>query len=267
VIIDKHVHTQYCPHGSTDTVELYIEQALKLNYQEISFTEHAPLPINFTDPAPDKDSAMNLENLPSYLNELQKVKAYYASVIKINIGFEIDYIEGFEKETKEFLSEFGSQLDDSILSVHFLKHQDTYYCMDFSEGEFQRMIEVFGGLPCIYDSYFTTLLKSITCDLGPYKPRRIGHITLVEKFKKRFPHPVPILEYVNPILEQVAQKGYELDYNGAGFVKPLCEDSYPPLSVAMEAYKRKIPLVYGSDAHTAKGLAQGYQLIEKTLLT
>ncbi|WP_404444519.1 histidinol-phosphatase HisJ [Sutcliffiella horikoshii] len=266
MIIDKHIHTPYCPHGSTDTIEKYINQALKLKYKEISFTEHAPLPQSFRDPAPDKDSAMDWASIPSYLDELQKMKAYYASALKINIGLEVDFIEGYEKDTSEILDELGPHLDDSILSVHFLKKNETYYCLDFSEDEFERIIGVFGGLSTVYDSYFSTVLKSIHSDLGTYKPKRMGHITLVEKFKKRFPHIRPTQEYTEPILDAIALKGYELDYNGAGFVKPLCKDSYPPTCIAKEAYKRKIPLVYGSDAHTAKGLGQGYEWIDKKLL-
>lgn len=267
MIIDKHVHTPYCPHGSTDTIEKYIKQALQLKYKEISFTEHAPLPKSFVDPAPERDSAMEWVSIPAYMEELMKLKSYYSSAIKINIGLEVDYIDGYEKETREILGELGPYLDDSILSVHFLKKDESYYCLDFSEDEFERIIGVFGGLSAVYESYFSTLLTSINCDLGPYKPKRIGHITLVEKFKKRFPHTKPIQEYTDPILDAIALKGYELDYNGAGFVKPLCEDSYPPLSIAKQAKKRKIPLVYGSDAHTAKGLGQGYEFIDKELLT
>ncbi|WP_339147274.1 histidinol-phosphatase HisJ [Sutcliffiella sp. BMC8] len=265
MIIDKHVHTPYCPHGSTDKIDTYIKQALDLHYQEISFTEHAPLPKGFHDPAPDKDSAMEWASLPSYLKELQKMKSYYASTIKINIGLEVDYIDGYEIETRELLSEIGPSLDDSILSVHFLKKEEKYYCMDFSEEEFERMVEIFGGLSSVYESYYSTLLKSIESNLGPYKPKRIGHITLVEKFKKKFPHTTPTMEYTAPILDAIALKGYELDYNGAGFVKPLCGDSYPPTHIAKEAHKRKIPLIYGSDAHTAKGLAQGYEGMDKDL--
>lgn len=259
MIIDKHVHTPYCPHGSTDTIVAYIEQSISLNYKEISFTEHAPLPLSFHDPTPKQDSAMPLEHLPNYLAELKKWKHYYASALTINIGLEVDFIEGYEKETTAMLNEYGHHLDDSILSVHFLKHQNDYFCMDYSEDTFGEMIRVFGGISNVYASYFSTLRQSIESNLGNYKPRRIGHMTLVEKFKRKYPSPLPIQTYATTILDAIAKKGYELDYNGAGFSKPLCLDSYPPSSIASEAHKRKIPLIYGSDAHSVKGLAQGYQ--------
>ncbi|MCA1319887.1 histidinol-phosphatase HisJ [Bacillus tianshenii] len=266
MIIDKHVHTPYCPHGSTDPLERYIERAISLGYREISFTEHAPLPGNFIDPTPEKDSAMALDQMPAYLEELGKLKAYYSSALKVNIGLEVDFIEGYEKETSFFLDQYGPLLDDSILSVHFLRSGEAYYCMDYSEETFEEMIRMFGGLTKVYEAYFSTLKKSIVTDLGTYKPSRIGHITLVEKFKRKFPHDRDLSAYVLPILDIMSDKKYELDYNGAGFTKPLCLDSYPPAFVALEAHKRKIPLVYGSDAHSAKGLMQGYNQLERTLL-
>ncbi len=66
---DGHVHTKYCPHGSDDNIEDYIEEAIKYKLDEISFTEHLPLPENFIDPSPLKDSAMKLEEMESYLKE------------------------------------------------------------------------------------------------------------------------------------------------------------------------------------------------------
>jgi histidinol-phosphatase (PHP family) len=204
MIIDKHVHTPYCPHGSTDPLESYIEQAIALNYREISFTEHAPLPNNFIDPTPERDSAMSLDQIHAYLEELCRLKTYYSSALKVNIGLEVDFIEGYEKETAAFLDEYGPLLDDSILSVHFLRSGEAYYCMDYSVETFEEMMRVFGGLSKVYKAYFSTLKKSIVTDLGKYKPGRIGHITLVEKFKCKFPNEHDLSNYVLPILDNLS---------------------------------------------------------------
>ena len=263
---DQHVHSPYCPHGSTDTLEAYVHNAKKHNLREISFTEHAPLPQGFIDPTPLKDSAMSWSDLPQYLKAVQLIKEKYKRDIKVNVGLEIDYIEGFEHETRAFLDEYGLLLDDSILSVHFIKKENNYYCIDYSEDNFHTIIQQYGNIRFVYDKYFDTLKKSILSDLGPYKPTRIGHITLVEKFKKKYPAPFELSSYSNTILDLIVQKKYSLDYNGAGIVKPLCGETYPPLSIATEAAKRKIPLIYGSDAHSAKDLMQGYAFINSNLL-
>ena len=57
---DGHIHTPYCPHGTDDKFEQYVEKAIKVGLDEISFTEHFPLPKGFTDPAPNNDSSINL---------------------------------------------------------------------------------------------------------------------------------------------------------------------------------------------------------------
>jgi len=43
MIADGHIHTPFCPHGTADTFEQYIEWFLEHQVDEISFTEHAPL--------------------------------------------------------------------------------------------------------------------------------------------------------------------------------------------------------------------------------
>lgn len=254
---DGHVHTCFCPHGTNDSLEGYIEKALSLGFQELSFTEHAPLPKGFSDPTPAKDSSMRLSDLEFYFEEISRVKAAYKGKIKINTGLEVDFIEGFEQETKNFLNRFGKHLDDSILSVHFLKHGTDYVCLDYSPDTFAKMILQFKGIEKIYQKYFQTLLRSIQYDLGPYKPKRMGHITLVKKFQKKFPIEREFSEEMFEVLTVIQKKGYEIDYNGAGLNKPFCKEPYPPDWVAKEALKRNIPLVYGSDAHQIKDLGQG----------
>ncbi|RSK48227.1 histidinol-phosphatase HisJ [Bacillus canaveralius] len=254
---DGHIHTKYCPHGTADSFSEYIEKAIKLGFQEITFTEHAPLPEQFEDPAPGKDSAMNPELLDAYFADLDVLKKKFAGVIKINTGLEVDFIEGYEEETRRFLDKVGPKLDDAILSVHFLKYRDNYDCLDYSPEVFGQMIEKYGTIEALYERYFDTLLLSIKANLGRYKPTRIGHITLVRKFHKKFPAAYDYSERLAEILLVLKIYDYALDYNGAGTAKPLCREPYPPDWIAEKAVELGIPLVYGSDAHQAKELGQG----------
>lgn len=262
---DGHIHTPFCPHGTKDAFEEYIEKAISLGFSEITFTEHAPLPEGFVDPTPEQDSAMKLEELDDYFRKIDEMKHLYRSQIQINCGLEVDFIEGYENEITDFLNMYGPRLDDAILSVHFLKHQQGYDCLDYSPDVFGHIIQKYGSIKGVYDAYFRTLLKSITSELGPHKPKRIGHITLVKKFQKRYP---PVHDYRNEILhvlKEIKSQSYELDYNGAGTAKPLCRETYPPKWVAEEAVKYGIPLIYGSDAHQVKELSQGLNEIVVSL--
>lgn len=258
---DGHIHSPFCPHGTKDKMVDYVEKAIQLGFDEISFTEHAPLPNGFVDTTPTKDSAMRMVDLEKYLAEVEKVKLDYKKKLKVNVGLEIDYIEGFEEEIKCFLNEYGPKLDDAILSVHFLMNGSRYDCMDYSPDLFNKMISDYGSVDQIYKKYFETLKLSIQADLGKYKPKRVGHITLVKKFHMIFPSNQSFEIEILDLLSLIKEKKYELDYNGAGTAKPLCREPYPPEWIIEEAKKLQIPIVYGSDAHQVKELNQGRDLI------
>lgn len=256
---DGHIHTPFCPHGTKDPLEYYVEKAISLGFNEISFTEHAPLPEGFVDTTPMKDSAMPLEKLSDYFSEVRRVKEIYKNKIIINAGLEVDYIEGFEAEIIDFLNDYSDYIDDAILSVHFIKFMNEYDCLDYSPNHFEKMIKRYGSVEKIYKNYFRTLLQSINADLGPNKPKRIGHMTLIKKFQRKFPANHEFQREQLQILQAIRKQGLELDYNGAGTAKPLCLETYPSSWVAEEAVRLGIPLVYGSDAHQVKELMQGYK--------
>ena len=50
-------------------------------------------------------------------------------------------IEGYEKGIKENLNKYGKELEDSLLSVHIIKIDDDYYCVDYSVEELGRTEE------------------------------------------------------------------------------------------------------------------------------
>ncbi|WP_332651051.1 histidinol-phosphatase HisJ [Lysinibacillus sp. 54212] len=259
--IDGHIHTPLCPHGSIDLFEQYIEKAIQNNFTHISFTEHAPLPPSFDDPTPDKDSGMDQKLLQPYFEQLNTLKLQYKNQININIGLEIDYISGFEQQTKEFLNEVGPLLDDAILSVHFLQWGTEYCCIDFSEDVYLDFANKVGGINILYDLYYKTVQDSILADLGPYKPKRIGHPTLVHKFQHAHNESIHDDRVIQSIFQLMKERNYELDLNSAGLSKPLCKEPYPPFHLIDYAKSIGLPFVFGSDAHTARDLHQHYNIL------
>lgn len=135
IIKDGHVHSPYCHHGSKDSFELYIEAALILVLKEITFTEHMTLPQIFLPPNLMASSAPPIHELNSYIKDLKNLKSKYLGKITINIGFEVNYIEGYEGKTTELLNNYGADLDESILSVHYIKVEDDYYNVDLNSNE------------------------------------------------------------------------------------------------------------------------------------
>lgn len=263
---DGHIHSPYCPHGTKDSFEEYIEKAIESKFTEITFTEHAPLPTNFVDPTPDQDSGMEPKHLTAYIETLQQLKRQYEQHIKINVGLEVDYIIGYETETRALLDIVGPLLDDAILSVHFLKHHDTYTCIDFSEDVYLDFAKQIGGIDALYNLYYDTVLKSIDANLGHFKPKRIGHPTLIHKFQLAHGENLDDNSRITEILMKMKEKGFELDVNSAGLSKDFCKEPYPPIHMIEYARSISLPLVFGSDAHNVKDLHQHYETIFKTYL-
>ncbi|WP_017472085.1 histidinol-phosphatase HisJ [Amphibacillus jilinensis] len=262
---DFHVHTPYCPHGSNDQWEHYILNAIKLGLSEISFTEHAPLPMSFHDPVPNQDSAMAWSDLDMYLKKGEQLKLQYKDDIKINIGFEVDYIDGYQVDIQSFLDQYGSQIDDSILSVHMLRTKDNnYVCLDYSATEFGKIIRQFQSIEKVYQHYYQTIISSIEADLGVYKPQRIGHLTLIEKFIGQYP-----ISFSNQVLDEtldkIKEKKYSLDLNTAGLYKPDCLSIYPKLEVAHKAKAMGIRLLPGSDSHESTTIGRGFDQISELI--
>lgn len=258
---DGHIHSPFCPHGTKDPFEKYIEKAIKENFSEITFTEHAPLPTNFADPTPNKDSGMSPKDITAYFETLNQLKQQYKNQITIKVGLEVDYIVGYETETRALLDIAGPVLDDAILSVHFLKHNNTYACIDFSDDVYMDFARQVGGIETLYNLYYDTVLQSIDANLGHFKPRRIGHPTLVHKFQLVHGQKIDDDHRIIEVLTMMKEKGYELDVNSAGLNKPFCRTPYPPMHMIEYARSISLPIIFGSDAHSVKDLHQHYGTI------
>ncbi|EMG28503.1 histidinol-phosphatase [Listeria fleischmannii 1991] len=269
---DGHTHTEFCPHGSREEVERFIIRAIELDFDTYSITEHMPLPANFNQKAAgDREAyetaSMAMSDLPYYLKEMARLKEKYKSDIQIKIGFEVDYLAQFEAFTRDFLNEYGSQLDDGILSVHFLEGKDGIRSVDFSASDYETgIVEFYGGFREAQTAYLEQIKASILADLGPFKPKRLGHISLCQKFRHAFQTETALPEEtMMTLLELVQRGGYALDYNTAGLYKPDCLETYPPEKYIKQAKRLGIPLVYGSDSHAVSDVGRAYSVFAENL--
>lgn len=248
---DGHIHSNFCPHGSDDKLEEYVKNAIKVGISEITFTEHICFPKGFKDPSPKNDSVMREEDIELYLSEISKLKIKYKELIKINAGFEVDYIQGYENKTKEILDKYGEYIDDSILSIHMVKVADDYKLVDYSVSEFSKLCDLLGSVENVYKKYYETVLMAIESDLGKYKPKRIGHLNLVRKFNKVFPYDYSKELILEDIVKAIKLKGYELDYNVSGKRKSNCGECYIDGYLLELAKKYNVNMVLGSDSHSS----------------
>lgn len=258
---DGHTHTEFCLHGSRESTELMIARAVELGFASYSLTEHPPLPAGFDDPAPDKTCGITWDDLDSYLELGQRLKKQFSGKIEIKAGLEVDFIPGFEAETRKLLDYCGARLDDGLLSVHFLPGKNGWRCVDHSVEDFEEgMLGFYGSVEAVHEAYWETLKQALLADLGPHKPRRASHLSLVHKYQLRHPlkNPQQFRPIIESILDLIATQKMELDLDAAGLFKPDCREIYPAPWIIREALRRQIPLVYGSDTHSLAGVGQGF---------
>ena len=255
---DGHIHSPYCPHGTKDSFEMYVEKALEKGLEEITFTEHMPFTSVFLEDKDFQDEcAMDIKDIDSYIKDVKEIKKKYEGKIKINLGFEVDYIDGLDEETKEILNKYGDNIEDSILSVHFVKFNgkmEPIDCLEF----FESLLNKVGSLEKVYDLYFETLLKSIKADLGVYKPKRIGHPTLIRIFNNKYPIDYKNIELMERVVKEIKDNNYEIDFNTAGLRKPYCKEIYPSGEFLNLIKKYNVQVVYGSDSHKSEDVGKDF---------
>lgn len=255
---DGHVHSPFCPHGTSDSLESYVEEGLKHSLKEMSFTEHMPFSSYFLDDKEFQDDCvMPIDKIYDYFKAIEDLKEKYKDKIKINVGLEVDYLDGLEDETKKLLNEYGPYLEDGVLSVHFIKIGHKFTDIDGKDG-FKKAVDYYGSVEKVYDKYYETLLKAVKSDLGEYKPKRIGHPNLIRIFNKLYP-----VEYKNNVLleslaKAIKERDYEVDVNTAGLRKPYCGEIYVSGFFKELVEKYQIKKVYGSDSHTCSDMARDF---------
>ncbi|MCQ6563032.1 histidinol-phosphatase HisJ [Paenibacillus mendelii] len=272
---DGHTHTEYCYHGSGEKAEQYVVQAIKNEFEIYSLTEHTPLPERLSSQIPNgpeliRELAMPFHELQHYLGMAEGLKEKYRDQIELLVGLEVDYIPGMESDTRQLLDSCGNRLEDGVLSVHFLPGKSGWRCVDYTPADFKDgLIDYYGSVDKVYQAYYDAVEQSIESDLGPNKPRRVGHLTLIHKYQDihKPTDPDCCRENIYRILSKVKAHNMELDFNVAGLFQPACREIYPPEWIIQEALRLNIPMIYGSDSHRVEHVGRGYDVFKEIMGT
>lgn len=259
---DGHTHTRYCYHGTDASQDQYVNRAIELGFERYTVSEHPPLPENWVrDPKLMAELAMPMERLPAYFDEMKKTKERYVDQIELTIGLEIDYLYERESFSEQLLDTWMNELEDIVISVHYLPGKGGIRCIDFTPDDFRdAFLDYYGSIDRVVDEYFNHVEMAI--EWGAHIPlrKRIGHINLIEKFRSALP-PIDdrlIERRLKQLLPKLKAGDFEIDVNMAGLRVPTCGKGYVPEWFARECVAMEIPLVYGSDAHHPDQLGLGW---------
>ncbi|MGG7072907.1 histidinol-phosphatase [Campylobacter sp. 9BO] len=220
--VDLHNHTTLCKHATKEQTE-YIKQALSIGCEIYGISDHAPMDF-------DEAYRMSFDQMDEYENLVKNLQEIYKSDIKILLGYEVDFLDGFMDERV-----FARKVDYLIGSVHFIGG----WGFDNPEfiGEYKNK-----DIDKIWQDYFLCIKKLAKCG----KFDIVGHIDLMKIFK--FLPKTDIRILAKDALNAIKKANLVVEINSAGLRKPVCEQ-YPSREILQMIYELDIPITFGSDAH------------------
>jgi histidinol-phosphatase (PHP family) len=266
---DGHTHTNFCRHGSSADMTLYVEQAIRLGFQRYTLSEHPPLPEAWvSDPVLMKELAMRMDELPDYMNQAVKTKERYQEKIEVTVGLELDYLHGEPEFALRMVDRWEKRLEDVVVSVHFLPGAGGMRCIDYTPQDFaDGLLSYYGSMEAVIEEYYNHIESAIEWAKQLPMRKRLGHINLIEKFRLALPEtdPLQIDKRLKAILPKLQAAGVGIDVNTAGFRKQTCGKPYVPEWFMHQCMELGIPLVFGSDAHDPQDVGAGWEWFEKTV--
>ncbi|WP_293909865.1 histidinol-phosphatase HisJ family protein [Deinococcus sp.] len=224
-LFDSHLHTPLCNHAVGHPRE-YAQAALDRGLAGVTFTDHIPMPEWF-----DAPWRMRRDQLGEYVQMVREAQQEFGGRLEVRLGLEADFHPGTERYVAEILAEYP--WDYVIGSVHYIG------AWGFDNPEFVSEYER-RDLGALYRHYYALIEGAARSNLFD----SIGHLDLPKKFGHLDQGGMSALH----ALDVIAMQGLSLDFNTAGWRKPVRE-AYPAPDLVRAAAARGIPFVLGSDAH------------------
>lgn len=243
MLVDYHTHHERCGHA-VGKLEDYVQAAVKRGLWEIGLSDHMPV-IHLTPEQLLPEVAMTMEELPEYVEEALRLKEQYKGTIRIRVGLEADWVQGYEERIKALLATYP--FDYVIGSIHFLGDWDITDSRQMAGWDVRDHAEV-----CL--EYFKQIQLSAKSGLFD----TLGHIDAV----KRFGH-IPASLYEHLLEESVAairDAGVCVEVNTSG-LRYKCEEQFPSRRLLEMMHSHNVPLTLGSDAHQPRFVGEGLDVV------
>jgi len=234
-LADYHIHTPLCHHATGWPTE-FAARAVELGLEEIGFADHNPMPAHFDD------WRMAREDLPRYLEEVEKARAAFPQ-LRIRVGLECDFLDGREAWIEELRG--MADWDYLIGSVHYLPEG---WEVDHPKYVGRHV----GDAEQIWASYWAAYERCIRSGLFDF----VAHPDLPKKFG--FLPTGDLRRYYEPAIAALAETGTPFEINTAGWRKD-CAEQYPAREFLELAHAARLPVLINSDAHAVAELAAGFR--------
>ncbi len=259
MLADYHVHSAYSD-DSTYPMEQVVRDAIRINLDELCFTEHVDYGIK---PDWDQPAGARFEDghpvtncpYPAYFGELERVRERYGTKIRIARGLELGVQTHTIPAYERLLERYVNQLDFTLLSIHQVGDRE-FWNGAFQEGRTQEQFTM---------AYYEELLGVVERFHG-YSV--IAHLDLIRRYDPTPGGPLPfsaVRDIVAEILSRVIADGHGIEVNTSGWRYGL--DGPQPTDEVLLLYRDlggRI-LTLGSDSHKPQHLGAYLRIAQDRL--
>ncbi len=244
-----HSHSQYC--DGRDTMENIVKSAVQSGFKHLGFSPHSPIPI----PSPCN---MSSDNVQSYINEIERLKATYNDEISIYCSMEIDYLDDWNANNDYFQN---LPLDYKISSVHFIPSfcNEGYVDVDGSFENFRIKMQkhFYNDIEGVIISFYTQTLNMI--EAGGFDI--IGHFDKIgfnaNSFKPGVENEEWYKSLVREVFDAIMDNNYFIEINTKAF--EAHNRFFPDYSFWNLLKKYDAPILFNTDVHFPHLVESGRQ--------
>lgn len=246
-LTNYHSHCSFC--DGRAPMEDFVRAAIDAGFSAYGVSSHAPLPFT-------TKWTLDSEQVPAYLQELDRLKKKYAGQIELYAAMEIDYLNDQQNPAIPRFQEMA--LDYRIGSVHLI-YTDEGEIVDTDTGaeNFKLLLEqhFHGDLQSMVKGYYKSSMRMV--ELGGFD--FIGHADKIS-FNAEYCEPgVTDSDWYGKLrgelFEQIAGKGILMEINTKALLKRGC--FFPDQKHFSFIRQLGIPVVVNSDAHFPENINAG----------
>ena len=250
---DYHMHTVYSD-GKATIAEMVLS-AIKKGMEQITFTDHMPLPWQ-------NNYAMRIDDIDKYKQEIELAQKNNLGKIKINKGLEFEFLPAFLPWIQSILDKGW---DYKIVSVHNIYKNNQPLDVNGSAKDFSILLKNFDhDIKAVCLEYYTIIQTAVQSGWFDI----VGHLDVIKKHGFNYQHFDDHAPWYRSIvfetLDIIKTQGMKMEVNLSGFNDPV-KEQHPSKWIIQEAVKRNIPLVLSSDSHHSKSIGQNFSIIDSLL--
>ncbi|WP_058302318.1 histidinol-phosphatase [Gorillibacterium timonense] len=245
---DMHTHHERCGHADNQ-IRAYIESAIEKGFDVIGISDHSPY-FSREEDQPEPLIAMAKSQFTSYISEVLKLKEEYRGKIDVLLGVESDYYPRFADIYREAFAPYP--FDYIIGSVHQTSNKVSIFNRTRWRGlsEFEKVQAK--------DDYYRLIRQS--AESGMFQI--LGHI---DAMKGNYPEFSAIpFKALEETLAAIGDTGVAIEINTSGKTK-LSGGWYPSDEILERALYYRIPITFGSDAHTPSRVGDEFEQVQQKL--